>query len=66
MARSQPAPLPATLALNCLVFGDIESFFTVEIANTSRVSVLKKEIWKEKQPELNYAPADALKLWMVN
>jgi hypothetical protein len=43
MARSQPTPL-ATLALNCSIYGNIESFIIVKIAHTDRVSALKEEI----------------------
>jgi hypothetical protein len=40
--------------------------FTVEIIDTKTVSILKKEIWEEKQNAFKGVDADTLILWKVS
>ena len=56
-----------TLELNCLVLGDDPiHVFTVKIPDTETVSILKKEIRKEKQNAFKGVDADKLLLWKVS
>jgi hypothetical protein len=55
------------LALNCLVLGDDpKHVFTVEIASTKTVSILKEEIWRKKQNTFKGVDADTLVIWEVS
>jgi hypothetical protein len=55
-----------TLELNCLVLGNDPSIFTVEIASSKTVSILKDMIKEKKQNEFKDVDADTLILWKVS
>jgi hypothetical protein len=55
------------LELNCWVFGDdvnVNHIFTVKIASSETVAILKEVIKHKKQPAFDHFPADTLLLWM--
>jgi hypothetical protein len=55
------------LNVNCWILGcDPRRVFSVEIAKTKTVDVLKKAIKQEKGPVFNDIPADSLDLWKVS
>jgi hypothetical protein len=50
-----------------LVLGDNPShIFTVKIASSENVSILKEAIWTKKIPEFNHVAADKLVVWKVS
>jgi hypothetical protein len=50
-----------------LVFDDDPGHvFTIKMPSTETVSILKKEIKKEKEPAFDHVPADTLVLWKVS
>jgi hypothetical protein len=63
MAQPGAAPPLATIKLNCFVFGDSESLFTVSVANTDRVNQLQEAVKEKKKHAFRDVDADALKLW---
>jgi hypothetical protein len=61
------AALDQILSLNCFVLGDDpDRMFTVEIAKTKNVSILKDLIKVKKAPHLDRVAASDLDLWKVD
>ena len=59
--------LSQLLSLNCFLLGDDpDRMFTVEIAKTKNVSILKSLIKKEKAPHLDHVAASDLDLWKAD
>lgn len=62
-----PSTFTATISLNCLVLGDTRNhIFTIELAISANVGVLRKAIKKEKQPYFNNVDADELSLYRTS
>ncbi|KAI6010402.1 hypothetical protein BKA83DRAFT_509122 [Pisolithus microcarpus] len=60
-------PSTSTISLNCLVLGDTRNhIFTIELAISANVGVLRKAIKKEKQPYFNNVDADELSLYRTS
>jgi hypothetical protein len=56
-----------SLSLNCFVLGDDpDRMFTVEIAKTKNVSILKDLIKEKKASQLKDVDASDLNLWKVD
>jgi len=55
------------LSLNCLILGDDpDRIFTVEIAKSKNISILKDLIKIKQAPHLDHIPASHLDLWKVD
>jgi hypothetical protein len=57
------------MLLNCLVHGEtppVDCVFTVEVAKSKTVAILKDVIKEKQQPTFNHISADQLSLWKVS